>query len=736
MKKEIELGGRTISFDTETFAQQATASVMVRSGDTMVLTSAVFGNELAMQRDFLPLTVEYREHISSSGKIPGGFFKREGRNSEKETVTCRLIDRSVRPLFPKTFNREIQVVSFVYSFDPEIDPDMLAVLGASATVALSPFPAQGPVAAVRVSLVEGVFIINPTITETAASELTLVVSAGTESLLMLEGIGKNIPEEKVMEGIALGFSEAQKLAAFIKENFSGPKAAFPEPKQTTCDAAVKAVFDAKFSQVGNYPGKKERNVFFDEIHQEILAGFPEAETDGDLKKEIKGVFEKELRARVRNQINQTKIRLDGRKPNEVRKITCGVGLLPRVHGSALFHRGETQALALITLGTWGDEQRIEGLLEESKKRFLLHYNFPSFSVGECRPMRGPGRREIGHGLLAEKSLIKTLPSGDEFPYTIRIVSDILESNGSSSMATVCASSLGLMDAGVPMKNAIGGVALGLIKEGDDFTILTDIAGEEDHYGDLDLKVAGTTEGVTALQMDVKTTQLSLEILRQAFMQSREGRTKILEVMNQTLSAPRATLSEHAPKISLIKIPVEKIGAVIGPGGKNIRKIIEETGADVEINDDGGVQIISKDDESRAKAIAIIKGMTEEPTIGQVYSNVKVTRILPFGAMVEYLPRQEGLVHVSELDHRYVGRVEDVVNIGDIINVKIVGVDEQHRVNLSRKALLPPPPPGEEGSRPEGSRPPSGSRGDYSGRSGSGRPQPKLTHRAHRSGPNK
>ncbi|MFH2068653.1 MAG: polyribonucleotide nucleotidyltransferase [Candidatus Omnitrophota bacterium] len=729
MKKEIELGGRTISFDTTTFAQQATASVMVRSGDTMVLTSAVFGNELAMQRDFLPLTVEYREHISSSGKIPGGFFKREGRNSEKETVTCRLIDRSVRPLFPKTFNREIQVVSFVYSFDPEVDPDMLAILGASATVALSPFPAQGPVAAVRVSLVEGIFIVNPTITQTAASELTLVISAGTESLLMLEGIGKNVPEEKVMEGIALGFSEAQKLAAFIKENFSGPKVAFPEPEQTTCDAAVKAVFDAKFSQVSNYPGKKERNVFFDEIHQEILAGFPEA--DDNLKKEIKGVFEKELRARVRNQINQTKIRLDGRKPNEVRKITCAVGLLPRVHGSALFHRGETQSLVLITLGTWGDEQRIEGLLEESKKRFLLHYNFPSFSVGECRPMRGPGRREIGHGLLAEKSLINSLPSGDDFPYTIRIVSDILESNGSSSMATVCASSLGLMDAGVPMKNTIGGVALGLIKEGDDFTILTDIAGEEDHYGDLDLKIAGTTEGITALQMDVKTTQLSLEILRQAFLQSREGRTKILEVMNQTLPAPRPTLSEHAPKISLIKIPVEKIGAVIGPGGKNIRKIIEETGADVEINDDGGVQIISRDEASRAKATAIIKGMTEEPTIGQVYSNVKVTRILPFGAMVEYLPRQEGLVHVSELDHRYVGRVEDVVNIGDIINVKIVGVDEQHRVNLSRKALLPPPPPGEEGSRP-----PSVNRGDRSGRPGSGRPQPRLTHRGHRSGPNK
>ncbi len=725
MKKELEIGGRKIGFDTETFAQQATASVMVRSGDTMVLTSIVFGQELETPSDFLPLTVEYREHISAAGKFPGGFFKREGRPTEKEILTCRLIDRTIRPLFPKTFNREIQISSFVFSADPEIDPDVLAVIGAAVTLSLSPFAAQGPVGTVRVARVNGAFIINPTISQSNSSDLSLVVSASAHSLLMLEGMAKNVPEETILEAISLGFKEAAKVADFIRRELSAEKQEkILETPNYPWEEEVLSILNSRFTQVHNYPRKSQRKAFFEDIEKEVRKRL----TDKASEKEIKAAFEKELRLSVRNYILRTGKRLDGRSPEEIRAINCQVGLLPRVHGSALFRRGETQALALVTLGTWADEQRIEGLLEETKKRFILHYNFPAFSVGEIRPMRGPGRREIGHGALAEKALANMLPTEEEFPYTIRVVSDILESHGSSSMATVCAGSLGLMDAGVPVKKAVSGCALGLIKEGDNYLILSDIAGEEDHFGDLDLKIAGSAEGITAIQMDVKTTDLSLEILQKAFLQGREARCQILEVMNQTLASPRLKISDYAPKISLFKIPIDKIGMVIGPGGKNIRKITEETGVEIEIEDDGGVQVISRDDSSREKAIAIIKGMVEEPAVGAVYRQVKVTKILPFGAMVEFLPGQEGLVHISELDHRYVNRVEEVVKVGDLVDVKIIGIDEQHRVNLSRKALLKPLP-GEEARHPTG-------RNEYPGRPTSSRPQPRLTHRAYRSGSNK
>ena len=724
MKQEIEVGGRKISFDSETFAQQATAGVMVRSGDTMVLTTIVFGKPLEVAQDFLPLTVEYREHISAAGKFPGGFFKREGRPTEKEILTCRLIDRTIRPLIPKSINREIQVSSFIFSADPDIDPDILASLGASACLSLSPFPSTGPVATVRVGMVNDQLILNPTNTQLLESGLSLVVSAGAKSLVMMEGIAKNIPEEKVLSAIAYGIQESQKLVGFLSENFSVPKEKVPEPEKAEWEDAISRIFDQKFSQVANYPGKTERSAFFDSIKQELVGSLAETVPE----KEIKEAFERELRIRVRKHILETKTRLDGRKPAQIRPISCEVGLLPRVHGSALFRRGETQALALVTLGTWANEQRVEGLLEEIKKRFILHYNFPPFSVGEVKPMRGPGRREIGHGAMAEKALVHLLPPEEGFPYTIRVVSDILESHGSSSMATVCAGSLALMDAGVPMTAPAGGVALGLILQDENtYLILTDIAGEEDHYGDLDLKIAGTKEGITAIQMDVKTTKLTLEVLRQAFQQSREARCQILDTMAQVLPAPRPSLSSYAPKIVTLKIPTDKIGAVIGPGGRNIRKIIADTGAEIEIEDDGGVQIIAKDEAAQQKAISVIKGLVEEPIVGQVYNQVKVTRLFPFGAMVEYLPGQEGLVHISELDHRYVNKPDEVVKIGDLIDVKIVGIDNQHRVNLSRKALLPAPPGGTENE-------PRPGRIDHQSKSNAGgRRQPNLTHRAYRSG---
>jgi len=732
MKKEIEIGGKTISFDTETFAQQATASVMVRSGETMVLTTLVFGKELENRQDFLPLTVEYREHISAAGKFPGGFFKREGRPTEKEVLTCRLIDRTIRPLFPKTLNREIQVCSFVFSFNPEVEPDMLAVLGASAAVTLGPIKAKDVVAGVRVGLVDGQLVVNPSVTDLQKSELSLVVMAGTESLLMLEGSARNLPEDRVLEAVGFGEQEARKIVQFFKDEFMPEKSALPEPEKQPWEDTVISILDSRFGEVTRYAQKVERAAFFEGIRQEVLAAVgPEV-----APKEVQGVFERELRTRVRRQILTSRVRMDGRQATQLRPISCQVGILPRVHGSALFRRGETQALALITLGTWADEQRIEGLLEETRKRFTLHYNFPPFSVGETRPMRGPGRREIGHGAMAERALNYSLPDEAEFPYTIRIVSDILESHGSSSMASVCAGSLGMMDAGVPVKEAMGGVALGMIKEGEDYLILTDIAGEEDHYGDMDLKIAGTRNGITSIQMDVKTTQLSYEMLRQAFLQSRDARGQILDVMTATLPTHRPQLSPYAPRIETLKIPVDKIGAVIGPGGKNIRRITEDTGAQIEIDDDGSVQIISKDDASREKAILIIRGMTEEPQVGQIYRNVKVSRILSFGAMVEYLPGQEGLVHVSELDHRYVSKVEDIAKVGDTMDVKIVGIDDQHRVNLSRKALMEVPPGlDKENSSAQQARGPRRERSDFSGRQ-SGRPQPKLTHRAFRSGPGK
>lgn len=723
MKKEIEISGCKISFDTETFAQQATSSVMVRRGDTMVLSTLVFGKEPAVPQDFLPLTVEYREHISAAGKFPGGFFKREGRPTEKEVLTCRLIDRTIRPLIPKKINREIQVSSLVFSSDPEVDPDIIAALGASVCLAQAPYPCTGPSATVRVASVDGRFILNPTISQTEQSELSLTISVAGDAIVMMEGIAKNIPEEKVLEGIQFGVEGAKQLIAFFAENLWTPKENLPEPPFLEWESVVAQILDSKFYLVNKFPKKTERNIFFDGIKEEAVMALAEKATE----KEVKEVFEKLLRQRVRSHILKNGVRLDGRQPTDVRSISCQVGLLPRVHGSALFRRGETQALALVTLGTWADEQRIEGLLEETTKRFILHYNFPPFSVGEVRPMRGPGRREIGHGALAEKALNNLLPPEEDFPYTIRVVSDILESHGSSSMASVCAGSLALMDAGVPMKTAAAGVALGLIQEGDHYLILSDIAGEEDHFGDLDLKIAGTKEGVTALQMDVKTTQLSFEVLTAAFQQSRQSRQKILDVMAETISTPRPHISTYAPHISLLKIPIEKIGAVIGPGGRTIRKITEETGAEIEIEDDGGVQIISPDEASREKAIAIVRGLTEEPVVGQIYRQVKVTRILPFGAMVEYLPGQEGLIHVSELDHRYVNRPEEVVKVGDLVDIKIVGIDEQKRVNLSRKALITPPP-GMEVNESRGR--------EQAGRTLEGRRQPKLTHRDYRTGPGK
>jgi len=693
---EVEFGGKSVSISTGKMAKQANGAVMVKSGDTMVLVTAVAQKEAKEGQDFFPLTVNYTEKAYAGGKIPGGFFKREARPSDNETLTCRLIDRPIRPLFPESFLNDTQVMATVVSADKDNDPRILAMLGASAALEVSDIPFQGPIAGVKVGRVDGKLIANPTAEELEQSDMEIVVAASRDAVIMVEGEAKFVSEEDMLEAIFFGHASVQpvldaqeklkKLAGVAKREVAAP---------AVDEALLGKVRELAYNRMGEavkIKSKQERHNQIDLITEETIAALKE-EFDGKSKqiKAFLGDFEYE---RVRADVLDTGIRIDGRNTTTIRPITTEVGLLPRVHGSALFTRGETQALVAATLGTSSDEQRIDSLYGESRKRFLLHYNFPPFSVGETSFRLAPGRREIGHGMLAERALSAVIPSHDDFPYTIRIVSETLESNGSSSMASVCGGCMSLMDAGVPVKAAVAGIAMGLIKEGDKVAILSDILGDEDHLGDMDFKVAGTSEGVTALQMDIKIGGVTKEIMKKALSQAREGRLFILGKMAETLDAARAEMSPFAPRITTIWVKTDRIRDVIGTGGKNIRNITETTGVTVDIEDTGRINIASTSKEACDLAIQMIRGLTDEAEEGKLYMGT-VRKIMDFGAFVEIMPGTDGLVHISELDTKRVKTVTEVLNEGDKVLVKCIGVDKNGKIKLSRKEAL--------GFNPDGSR---------------------------------
>jgi polyribonucleotide nucleotidyltransferase len=697
-KVEAKFGSKNLIIEAGKIAKQANGSVTVQNGGTIVLVTAVMSKELREDCSFLPLTVEYQERTYAAGKIPGGFFKREGRPSEKEILTARLIDRPIRPLFPKGFVNEIQVVAIVLSSDGENDPDILACIGASSALSISDIPFKGPMGAVRVGRIEDQFVINPTFAQLDKSALDLVVAGTKESVIMIEAGANELSEELIVEAIKFGHShiknliEAQEVLVSLcaKQKANAP---FKLIDKELLDK-VRAFSAERLSEVNVTVSKENREELIDLIAKELVERLT-SENPDYLESDIKSALIEVEKTQVRKQITEKGIRVDGRNHKEIRPITCEVSVLPRTHGSGLFTRGQTQSLSVTTLGTSVDEQRIDALEGESLKSFMLHYNFPPFSVGEVKPIRGPGRREIGHGALAERALKPVMPSKDVFPYTVRIVSDILESNGSSSMATVCASTLSLMDAGVPIKAAVSGIAMGLVKEGEHVAILSDIAGIEDHFGDMDFKVTGTKEGVTALQLDIKIEGIDIDLISKALDESKERRLYVLDKILETISAPRGTLSVYAPRIISMKINPEKIKDVIGPGGKMIKKIIAETGVTIDIEDDGKVLIGSTDEKASQKAIEIIKSLTEDVEVGKIY-NGKIKRIMNFGAFCEILPGKEGLIHVSELSNKFVEKVETEVSLGEEVLVKVIEIDSQGRINLSRKqAAKDSPPPQEE-----------------------------------------
>ncbi|MCM8769851.1 MAG: polyribonucleotide nucleotidyltransferase [Candidatus Omnitrophica bacterium] len=679
---EIDLGAKKVILEKGRMARQAQGAVWVQSGETIVLTTAVSSSNPREDVDFLPLMCEYREQTSAAGKIPGGFFKREGRPTEREVLTSRVIDRSIRPLFPEGYYHDIQITSLLLSVDSENDPEILAILGASAALVSSPIPFTGPVAAVRVGYVDGEFVLNPGISLLERSEINLLLSGTQDSIIMMEGSSAEIDESKFLQAIAFGLRNLKSLLE-VQQPWIGEKTALPSVGGSPWRQPAEDFLKQKLFRAYEFKEKKARSDFYDSLREEFLSGCPEEEKDLAGKD-----FDISLKKSVRQLIASSEKRLDGRSPKEIRPIEIEVGLLPRNHGSALFVRGQTQCIASVTLGAKHDEQRIDGLFEETSKRFMLHYNFPPFCVGEAVPMRSPSRREIGHGALAERSLAYVIPGEEKFPYTIRIVANILESNGSSSMATVCAGSLALMDAGVPVSRHVAGIALGLIMESGQSVILTDIAGEEDHYGDVDLKIAGTEKGITGFQLDVKTSEFSLDILEKALFQSREARLEILEKMNSVLSQPRPTLSPYAPRMISFKIKPDKIGLVIGPGGKTIRGIIDRTGAEIDIEDDGTIHISSPSPAACEQAQQEVLTLIEEAAVGKVYTGV-VTKILPFGALVKILPTQEGMVHISEISGHRIDSVEDMLSVGSEIRVKVIGIDESGRLRLSRKQTLTP-----------------------------------------------
>jgi polyribonucleotide nucleotidyltransferase len=690
----ISSGEKNIEIEINSVAKQSHGSSLVRCGETIVLVTAVQNEEGEKEDvDFFPLTCDYREQTSAAGKIPGGFFKREGKPSEREVLVSRLIDRSIRPIFPENFYNEVQVISLVLSADQENEPDILSVIGASVSLLSSHIPFYIPVACVRIIKKNGKFIINPSISDTVESDLNLVITGTENSIVMLEGMANEVSEEDFLTAIEIGWNEIKKIVNILKEIINPEKEKVELNFEKEMVEKVSDYIRKNIPDAYNYPEKQKRKEFYRKIKEAFLTQFEEDEKKKEIEKIYEYVFEKE----IRNLILTSKKRLDGRDLKEIRPIECKIGLLPRNHGSALFTRGQTQCLASVTLGTSMDQQIVDGLYEETAKRFMVHYNFPPFSVGEVSQLRAPSRREIGHGNLAERSLFPLIPSEKIFPYTIRIVANILESNGSSSMATVCAGSLSLMDAGVPIEKHVGGVSVGLIKNENEYVILTDIQGEEDHYGDMDLKIAGTKDGITGFQMDVKITHLTFKILKEAVYQSKEARKEILDKMYSTISSPKPSLSPYAPKILTIKINPEKVGLVIGSGGKTIKKIIDETGVRIDILEEGEIRIYSNDMEACKKAASEINRIAEEPEIGQVYEGV-VTKIFPFGAVVKFLPSQEGLVHISELAPYRIKRVEDVVKIGSPIKVKVIGIDEQGRVLLSRKQIEENMEKGEENGK--------------------------------------
>ena len=685
---ELEFSGRTLSIETGRMAKQANGSVVVRSGDTMVLVTAVASKSAKEGQDFFPLTVNYQEKAYAGGKIPGGFFKREARPSDNETLTCRLIDRPIRPLFPETFLNDTQVMVTVISADQDNDPSILAMIGASAALEVSDIPFSGPIAGVKVGRVNGEFIANPSAEQLAQSDMEIIVAASRDAICMVEGGANVLQEDVLLDAIFFGHKAIQPILD-AQEKL---KAKAGVPKREVLLPVVDAELKSKVSELAysrikdavRIVSKQERHKAIDSVIDETIAALSgEYEGRGKQIKGFVGDFEYEL---VRQHIIKDGERIDGRDTKTIRPIASEVGLLPRAHGSALFTRGETQALVAATLGTSYDEQRIDSLYGESKKKFILHYNFPPFSVGETSFRLGPGRREIGHGALAERALSAVLPDHDSFPYTIRIVSDTLESNGSSSMAAICGGSLSMMDAGIPLKAPVAGIAMGLIKEGAEVAILSDILGDEDHLGDMDFKVAGTAEGVTALQMDIKIAGVSREIMKKALEQAREGRLHILGKMAETLTGSRSDLSSYAPRITTIYVKTDKIRDVIGTGGKNIRNITETTGVVVDIDDTGRINIASSDKAACELAIKMIRDLTSEAEEGKLYMGT-VKKIMDFGAFVEIFAGTDGLVHISELDTERVKNVSDVLKEGDRVLVKCIGVDKQGKIKLSRKEAL-------------------------------------------------
>ncbi|MBS1518525.1 MAG: polyribonucleotide nucleotidyltransferase [Bacteroidetes bacterium] len=691
--KSIEIGGRKLTLETGKLAKQANGAVMISIDDNFVLCTVTASDEAKPGQDFFPLTVDYREKTASAGKIPGGFFKREGRPTEKEILSSRLIDRPIRPMFPEGFFNEVQLLCSVYSSDGENDTDVLAATGGSAALLISDIPFDVPISEVRVTRINGELVVNPTHTQIEEGDFDITIAGTVDSIMMVEGEAKEISESEIIEAIKFGHKFIADLCNFqldfARECGKAKRELLPKEENPDIDAEVRALVAEDIKNVthtvlSKEERKQKNKEIFDKVNEALLEKYPEQE------KEFSRVIHDIQYEVMRSMILDENKRLDGRGLADIRDITCEIGVLPRTHGSALFTRGQTQSLTTVTLGTKRDEQMIEGLKDMTTKRFMLHYNFPPFSTGEVGGRPGPGRREIGHGNLAERSLKNLLPSVDDFPYALRIVSDILESNGSSSMATVCAGSLALMDAGVKLKKPIAGIAMGLVIEKDKTAILSDILGDEDHFGDMDFKVAGSAEGITAIQMDIKVRGISFEIMEKALNQAKEGRLHILGIMNKTIDTPRESISKYAPHLYSMTVPRDMIGAVIGPGGKTIRHIIAESGAEIDIDDEGKVTIAAVDHTQAEIARKMIAGLTEVPEIGKVYDGT-VKGIKDFGAFVEILPGKEGLLHISEIDNKRVVKVEDVLKFGQKVQVKLLGIDDSGKLKLSRKVLLPKEP---------------------------------------------
>ena len=685
---ETELGGRKLVIENGQLAKQANGAVLVRYGDTVVLVTATASSEPREGVDFFPLTVDYEEKMYAAGKIPGGFIKREGRPSSDAILCARLIDRPIRPLFPKGFRNAVQIVATVLSVEQDNAPELAAMIGASCALTVSDIPFMGPIAGVRVGRVDDEFVINPTEEQRKVSTLNLTVAGSHDAVMMVEAGANELPEDVILDAILFGHEEIKRLVEFQQEIQAACGKEKSEPKlflvPHEMEEAIRDYAKERLDAAVRNADKLNRDANIAEITTDTMEHFLELYPEMD--KEIAIAIHDLEKSVVRHMITHEKIRPDGREVDEVRPVSCEVGLLPRTHGSGLFTRGQTQILTVTTLGSLGDEQIIDGLGPETSKHYIHHYNFPGYSVGEARPMRSPGRREIGHGALAERALVPVIPSIEEFPYTIRLVSEVLESNGSSSMGSVCGSTLSLMNAGVPIKRPVSGVAMGLVKEGDKYTILTDIQGMEDALGDMDFKVAGTTEGITAIQMDIKVDGLSREILSAALQQAKRGRAFILGKMLECIDKPAADLSPYAPRVETIKIKTDKIRDVIGTGGKVVKKIIDETGVEIDIHEDGNIFISSVNAEGMKKAKQMIEDIVREVEVGQVYTG-RVTRLMKFGAFVEVLPGKEGLCHISQLAKHRVEKVEDVVQVGDQLQVKVVEIDDKGRINLSHKAVL-------------------------------------------------